>query len=40
MHFEDDEKEAFYTVPAINLLGTVLFQIKFYLRDDSTEVVS
>lgn len=40
MHFEDDEKEAFYTVPAINLLGTVLFQIKFYLQDDSTEVVN
>lgn len=40
MHQEDNEEDAFYTRPAINLLGTVLFQIKFYLRDDTTEVVN
>lgn len=37
---EDDDKEAFYTKPAINLLGTVLFQIKFYLRNDTAEVIN
>lgn len=40
MYQEDNEEDAFYTRPAINLLGTVLFQIKFYLRNDTTEVVN
>ncbi|WCX68767.1 hypothetical protein [Salmonella phage GSW6] len=40
LDFEDDDKEAFYTKPAVNLLGTVLFQVKFYLRNDTTEVVN
>lgn len=40
MFDREDDEDGFMVEPAINLLGTVLYQIKFYLRDDTTEVVN
>lgn len=35
-----EEDEGFMTETAINLVETVMFQIKFFLRDDTTETVT